>query len=179
MPQPRNAFPALVCAVALAVSGTSSAQSGAACAGQSLIPRRGNIARIARVTLCLINRQRTAHGLRPLRLNGALARSARAHSSSMVAHRYFSHDSLDGASPFHRIHRSGYGRACALGENIAAGVGRLGTPGAIVRAWMNSPGHRANILNPRYRDTGLGVAYGFPGLRRRGATFTEDLGQRC
>ena len=101
----------------------------------------------------------------------------------MVAHQYFSHDSLDGGSPFQRIAQFGYpghGHACALGENIAAGVRSSGTPAAIVNAWMNSPDHRANILNGSYRDAGMGVAYGYPGIRHaRGATFTEDFGVRC
>ena len=102
---------------------------------------------------------------------------------SMVAHQYFSHDSLDGRSPFQRIAQFGYpghGRACALGENIAAGARSAGTPAAIVNAWMSSPDHRSNILNGSYRDAGMGVAYGYPGIRHaRGATFTEDFGVRC
>jgi uncharacterized protein YkwD len=134
----------------------------------------------AHITFCLINRQREHHGLRPLRENGALDRSAENHSVSMVAHHYFSHNSADGGSPFARIGAFGYRHACALGENIAAGIRRAGTPWAMVQAWMHSPDHRANILNPSYRDAGMGVAYGYPGMRHaRGATFTQDFGRHC
>jgi uncharacterized protein YkwD len=141
------------------------------------------MALFARVTFCLINRERARYGLPPLRDNAALDRSARSHSVSMVIHHYFAHDSADGASPFARIAGFGYprhGHACALGENIAAGVRSSGTPAAIVNAWMNSPDHRANILDGTYRDAGMGVAYGYPGIARvRGATFTQDFGRRC
>ena len=159
------------------------AHQAGGCGPAHLIPTRRNIVFFAHITFCLINRQRTSHGLRPLRESAALDRSARSHSVSMVAHGYFSHNSLDGGSPFQRMAQFGYpgrGRACALGENIAAGVRSSGTPAAIVSMWMHSPEHRANILNGAYRDTGMGVAYGFPGIRNvRGATFTQDLGRRC
>ena len=191
MPQPRSAFLALLCA--LAVIGTSSAlgrilrshahaHQASVCGPGSLMPSRSDIARIARVTLCLINRQRAAHRLAPLRYNAALGRAARGHSVDMVVHGYFSHASRDGGSPFARIYQSGYvspSHACALGENIAAGMGTLGTPAAIVHAWMNSPLHRANILDSDYRDTAVGVAYGYPGSNSGGATFTEDFGRLC
>jgi uncharacterized protein YkwD len=100
----------------------------------------------------------------------------------MVRHGYFSHDTLQGVGPFQRMLHDGYAarhRACAMGENIAAGTGGYATPAAIVRLWMNSPGHRANILDGRYHDTGIGVAVGFPGVRGSGGTYTEDFGQHC
>ena len=75
------------------------------------------------------------------------------------------------------LRRMGYipsGRAWAVGENLAWGTGPLGTPAAIVRAWMNSPGHRANILDPRFRQIGLGIVAGNPaGRGRSGATYAR------
>ena len=185
-----------VCAAALAIDGfalvwrarpagadsTPSAHAARTCGPTSLLPRRANVQLIARITLCLINRQRAAHGLAPLHANGPLSRAARGHSQDMVARGYFSHYTPEGASPFARILRAGYTarrRACAMGENIAAGTGPLSTPASIVRMWMNSPGHRENILSPAYRDTGVGVAFGYPGARGRGATYTEDFGAHC
>jgi uncharacterized protein YkwD len=121
--------------------------------------------------------------MRPLRVNGPLMRAARGHSSDMVGRGYFSHDTPQGVSPFARMLQAGYAaqrRACAMGENIAAATGPLSTPASIVGMWINSNGHRANILSPTYRDTGLGVAYGYPGARHaRGATYTQDFGRHC
>lgn len=154
------------------------AHQAGGCGPARLVPTKANIVFFAHITFCLINRQRAHHGLRPLRENAALDRSARSHSVSMVSHAYFSHNSADGGSPFSRM--AGYGHACALGENIAAGVRTSGTPWAIVQAWMHSPDHRANILNGSYRDAGMGVAFGYPGMRHvRGATFTQDFGRHC
>lgn len=153
------------------------------CGPGSLRPTHANVGRIAHITSCLINRKRAAHGLRPLRANGALSRAARRHSEDMVGRAYFSHDTPQGVGIVQRIAASGYtsgGRACALGENIAAATGPFSTPASIVHMWMNSPGHRANILSASYRDAGVGVAFGYPGAPGwRGATITQDFGLRC
>jgi uncharacterized protein YkwD len=197
MPKPRPAHQALLCAATAsagvsivpgagatsATSRSAAAHTARGCGPTSLRPRRNNVQIIAAITICLINRQRAAHGVRPLHVNGALMRAARGHSIDMVSHGYFSHDTPQGVSPFARMLHAGYAakrRACAMGENIAAATGPFSTPASIVRMWMNSPGHRANILSSTYRDTGLGVAYGYPGARRaRGATYTQDFGRHC
>ena len=64
----------------------------------------------------------------------------------------------------------------ALGENLAWGTGRLATPREIMRAWMDSPGHRANIVKRSYREIGIGVVTGVPSDRGAGATYTADFG---
>jgi uncharacterized protein YkwD len=196
MPKLRPAPLASLCAAVIAIgvsivpgAGASSSSSRQAahaaggCGPTSLRPTRRNVQVIAAITACLINRQRAAHGLRPLRINGPLSRAARGHSRDMVARGYFSHYTPQGESPFARMLHDGYAakrRACAMGENIAAATGPFSTPASIVRMWMNSSGHRANILDPAYRDTGVGVAYGYPGSRRyRGATYTQDFGRHC
>ena len=77
-----------------------------------------------------------------------------------------------------RIRKAGY-RGYTLGEDLAWGSGTLGTARAIVAAWMHSPGHRANILNGRFREIGLGVARGAPvGGQDRAGTYVTDFGTR-
>lgn len=104
----------------------------------------------------LINVERSAAGVDPLVMDSGLRAVARAHSEDMVAREFFSHDNPDGASPFDRIHAAGieYSRA---GENIAWN----NFPNPVEKAvdgWMNSTGHRNNILNGEFTLTGMGVA---------------------
>ena len=106
--------------------------------------------------LDLVNRERKIAGLNPLDNDDRLTRAARGHSEDMAQQNYFSHTSLDGRSPGDRIKAEGYS-GFTYGENIAAGYS---TPVAVMNAWMNSPGHRANILNPSFCDIGVGHATG-------------------
>jgi uncharacterized protein YkwD len=100
----------------------------------------------------------------------------------MDARNYFNHTSRSGASFVDRIRRAGYlrgARGWSVGENLAWGTGGLGTPQAIVRAWMNSPGHRDNILNGRFREIGVGISPGAPvGGVGNGATYATSFGSR-
>ncbi|MGH3863594.1 CAP domain-containing protein [Actinokineospora sp.] len=105
--------------------------------------------------LALVNRQRSAAGCAPVRWNDKLGVSSRKHSADMAARDYFDHTSLDGRSPFDRMKAEGYARAG--GENIAAGQA---TAEAVMKSWMNSPGHKANILNCEFKDLGIGMAKG-------------------
>jgi uncharacterized protein YkwD len=119
----------------------------------------------APVILCLLNEQRAANGLGQLQMNAALTAAATAHSSEMNADSYFAHASADGAPFQSRISAAGYllgARSWNVGENIAWGSLALGTPQALMTAWMNSPEHRANILDPTYREIGVGTAFGDP-----------------
>jgi uncharacterized protein YkwD len=130
-------------------------------------------------TVCLINAERSAHGLRALKLDSKLDRASRRHSQDMVAKRYFAHDSQSGARFSARIARTGWmnGRAhWSVGENLAWGSGTHASPGSIVAAWMKSPGHRQNILSPRFRVIGIGIASGTPIGATAGATYTTDFG---
>jgi uncharacterized protein YkwD len=77
-----------------------------------------------------------------------------AHSQDMATNNYFEHTSLDGRSPFQRMTDAGY-RYSTAAENIGAGYS---TPAAVVEGWMNSSGHRANILNCSLRQIGVGCA---------------------
>jgi uncharacterized protein YkwD len=130
-------------------------------------------------TLCLINAQRSAHGVRALRLDHRLSRAARRHSRDMVAHGYFAHDSQNGTGFSARIASTGWmtGRSrWNVGENLAWGTGSLATPRSIVAAWMHSAGHRHNILQPRFRLIGIGIVAGAPAGGSSAATYTTDFG---
>jgi uncharacterized protein YkwD len=157
------------------------ARSASSCVDANLVPSPSDLSRIAVATLCLINQQRAAAGVPALRVVVALNSAAASHSADMVAHNYFDHVSPSGSTPQSRMTAVGYLRpntAWSIGENIAAATGSLATPSSIVTMWMNSPGHRANILNPAFRDTGIHAAYGVPRLVGSGAggTYTEDFG---
>ena len=152
------------------------------CPDTTLMPTASDIARIARSTLCLINQQRRRYGLVPLVENSDLDRAALGHSQDMVAHGYFDHDSPSGSTPTSRMIGSGYISnrvGYEIGENIAWGTLNLATPQSIVTAWMNSPPHRANILRPQFRQTGLGIVAAVPSTEAQGqpgATYTQDFG---
>ena len=95
---------------------------------------------------------------------------------------YFAHIGRSGETPLMRIRRSGYIYSSSLGfevgENIGWGSLWLGTPNAVVAAWMASPGHRANILDGRFRDTGIGVSPHVGQLAggQAGGIYTQDFG---
>ena len=156
--------------------------SSASCDDTHLVPTRSNSARIEAATLCLVNVERTRRGERALRPNTDLDRSAAAHSQDMVARNYFDHTSPAGETLLDRIKASTYlppRVGYILGENIALGTMQLATPAAIVDTWMKSPGHRANILNADFRDSGLGVVARAPrrySQGQPGATYTQQFG---
>ncbi len=100
----------------------------------------------------LVNEQRAKYGLNALRTNWELSRVARYKSQDMADNRYFSHTSPTYGSPFQMMKAFGLTYRSA-GENIAYGQR---TPEAVVNAWMNSSGHRANILNASYTQIGVG-----------------------
>ncbi|MDE7242812.1 MAG: hypothetical protein K2O18_02380 [Oscillospiraceae bacterium] len=100
----------------------------------------------------LVNEIRVQNGLGSLAANEELSQVARYKSEDMAVNRYFSHDSPTYGSPFQMMQTFGITYRSA-GENIAYGQQ---TPSAVVNAWMNSAGHRANILNSSYTQIGVG-----------------------
>jgi|SRR5580692_8103751 uncharacterized protein YkwD len=153
------------------------------CANAGLMPTTANLKLIRAATLCLVNRERTLRGERPLRPNARLRRAAQAHSRSMAFDDYFEHIGPRGQTPLARMRAVGYISSSRVGfevgENIAWGTLSLATPHAIVASWMASPGHRANILDPHYRETGIGVSPHPLSSRARGqagAIYTQDFG---
>lgn len=104
----------------------------------------------------LTNAERAKAGCGKVTVSALVTRAARAHAADLARRDYFSHTGRDGRSPFDRIEDTGY-RFSAAGENIAAGQR---SAGAVVAAWMKSPGHRANILNCGFTEIGMGYATG-------------------
>ena len=132
---------------------------------------------------CLLNRKRENHGLHSLDKSGRLKTAAQNHTNYMDDHRCFAHECSGEPSVLSRLKKVNYIigglRAWLYGENIAYGGSQLGTPKAIVRAWMHSPEHRYNILNPDFRQIGIGFVRGIPPKPgASGATFTTDFGMR-
>lgn len=98
------------------------------------------------------NTRRAENGLGALALNATLSQAAQSKATDMVARNYWSHNTPDGKEPWVFINQTGYGYLAA-GENLAYG---FSTSSDAVTGWMNSPGHRANILNNKYTEVGFG-----------------------
>jgi uncharacterized protein YkwD len=110
--------------------------------------------------LQLINAERQKHGLKPLQADAEMLMVARAHSQDMFARGYFAHDNPDGKDPFDRMKAANI-QFAAAGENLALAQ----TVGIAHVNLMNSPGHRANILNSSFGRVGIGILDGgFYGL---------------
>lgn len=158
---------------------TTAAPAVAGCPGAHARLREGNADRVRKATLCVINRKRADAGLGDLEMDGRLVRAATTHSEDMVARDYFDHNGPLGDTVITRALKAGYLTGTELrwqlAENLATGTGSLGTAAGIVRQWMQSPPHRANLMLPDARDAGIGLLRGRPGAKG-GATFTLDLG---
>ena len=150
--------------------------ASANCPGAEAQPSAATIGQAQQATLCLLNERRAQQGLGPLGRDAMLESAATGFSHRMVAERFFSHESPDGGTLRDRLaaYVSGLSE-WAIGENIAWGTGGYSTPGSIVEMWMNSSGHRANILSARYGALGIGIAPGNP-RGGGGATYTTDFG---
>lgn len=123
--------------------------------GQKItVPNIDNVKAQENEVVRLVNQERAKNGLPALTINWELARVARHKSQDMVNKRYFSHQSPTYGSPFTMMESFGI-RYSAAGENIAKGQR---TPAEVMNAWMNSPGHRSNILSPSYNQIGVGLA---------------------
>jgi uncharacterized protein YkwD len=122
--------------------------------------------------LTLVNQERAAQNLYSLSWDTELHDAAHSHSVDMATNNYFSHTSQDGRTFSDRIAAAGYEYNTA-GENIAAGYS---TPEAAMNGWMNSDGHKANILNSSYCD--LGVGYAYDSGSTYGHYWTQDFGRR-
>jgi uncharacterized protein YkwD len=169
---------ALLTALALVLA-PSSAHADAACIGSDLQPDATNIVQTEDATLCLINVERTSRGLGALTKNDVLLAVALQHSHDMVDNQFFSHDSSSGDDFGGRIIRFRYAPnnvRWEAGENLAWGTLSLSTPAGIVDSWMHSPDHRDNILNPDFKELGVGIVTSTPEGDANGATYTADFG---
>lgn len=167
-------------AVTLAAPGAASAAGR--CADADAEARQASRADFARATRCLLNYKRQRFGLRRLSGDRRLSRAARSHNNDMVRGRYFAHVSRRGRDVGDRLAHTGYTRGARwwlVGENLAWGSGSVSTPRRILGSWMQSPGHRANILNSQFREIGVAVAFGAPvSIGSPAATYTTTFGAR-
>ncbi|WP_330234648.1 CAP domain-containing protein [Streptomyces sp. NBC_00566] len=121
----------------------------------------GAVARVVE----LVNAERAKVGCSPVQLNSTLSKAAQDHSADMAAHNTMSHTGSDGSDPGSRITAAGY-QWSAYGENVAYGYS---TPEQVMAGWMDSPGHRENILNCSFKEIGVGLA-------QPGSYWTQDFG---
>jgi uncharacterized protein YkwD len=177
---------AALAGLAVAPAGTAHrghATAARACANADVNPHAASTRTVRVATLCLLNRERRRRHMRGLRHNARLAEAAGVHATDMVQNQYFSHEGLDGSDFVERIVDADYIRRSEpgwiVGENLAWGSNELATPRAIVRAWMESPTHRANVLQRRYREIGIAVVLGAPVPRaQQAATYATEFGTR-
>jgi uncharacterized protein YkwD len=148
------------------------ARQGGGCSDAHVQVAQSATARMQRAVVCLINVQRTERGLPKLVASRKLDHSAQRWTDTMVSDSLFSHGA--GSAFAARISAAGFDWE-NVAENIATGYS---TPSAVVRAWMRSPGHCANILNPLYREVGTGVANSMiHGASNVDGTWTQDFGR--
>ena len=154
----------------LAIAAPAPALTGCPDSGKSVrsIPKEA-----ARTAIqCLFNNKRSA---RNLSRNGDLESAAQRHSGTMASQRCVSHQCSGEPDLLKRVSRTGYLRGSSnwgLGEVIIAG-GARGTPRQIVKAWMNSPGHRDNIKRPSHEHVGIGLS-----IRDGSVYVAADFGHR-
>ncbi len=121
-----------------------------------------------------MNRERAAYGLGPLQLEPRLSLAAEDRVEDMMAKRYFDHVSPDGVNPFSWVKARGY-RYRMIGENLALGYT---SSQSVVTGWMNSPGHRANILKDGFDEVGIAFADSSPRRGYRGPLVVALYGRR-
>lgn len=169
----RVGLPVLLCLLGFTV-GALPWQGAAAVAGKDPTARAASTSLSATQfenrLFARINTRRANHGCRQLRLSSALVLAARRHSTLMAARHELSHRLADEADLGARVTNAGYTHWRILAENLAWGQS---TPRAVFRAWISSPGHRANLDNCRLRDLGVGVM-----ISNGRPWVTADLGRR-
>lgn len=170
---------ALAClGMALAIAACGSAGSaggpGGGPAAGGAVPASYSIGQIRQQMLVAVNQYRTSQGLGALNLDPDLDSAAQAHAADMAARGVLSHTGSDGSSAGDRVLRVGY-RYREYAENIAQGQASVAET---VQSWIDSPGHRANMLLPAVADLGVGFAEGQPTGRVPGRFWVIVLGVR-
>lgn len=142
-----------------------------------VLPKAGNEQQVAAAVICLMNRERARRRLRPLTPNPRLAASAAAHTADMLAKGYYNHQRPGGPTLTARTRRAKY--RGGAGENLGLANGLLARPDQMMKMWMKSPMHRANILMRRFRAVGVSVQAKDPMKRLTGAAiYTVNFGTR-
>ncbi|HEV2820557.1 MAG TPA: CAP domain-containing protein [Solirubrobacteraceae bacterium] len=153
VPTLRAAVATLGAGLVLALAGATPAAAASSCAYADERPDDRNRERVEMASVCMVNEIRAGRGLRVLGLERSLTGAAVFHSSDMNLFSYFAHLDLLGQDAGDRARAAGYGGDA--GENLARNVA---SAREAVRMWMDSPSHRANVLDERYRAIGVGIA---------------------
>jgi uncharacterized protein YkwD len=167
----------LIFAGLLTLAAIGPVAAASACVGEAKVPAKLSERLARQAVICLINERRAHSGLGALQENANLNSSAQGHTVAMAKHDSYSHG--DAAA---RIRHTGYlagATVWSIGENLAWGPSRRGTPKRIVASWMKSPEHRRAVLGG-FRDIGVGMTKGspFPHFGHNTATYTADFGTR-
>jgi uncharacterized protein YkwD len=143
----------------LAVASTSS------CPDSQLVPAQNNLPRVEAAVLCLINQERDATGVVPLRRSPQLDRSATYHAAEMVRLHFLAHHAPGTPTLLARLRGFGYFNGVSqgvYGENVGAGPSSNGTAESLLKAWIASPEHRLNLVFREYRDIGIAAVLAPP-----------------
>lgn len=151
-------------AIVLACFGTTAAAAAQSCVAPA------NVNAMATEIAAGLNANRRAQGQAPLRFNRRLGQAAMVHACDMLVHDFFDHRGTDGSSSQSRVRTAGY-QDCIVAENIAWGYPRSEQ---IISGWMNSPGHRRNMLHPRIEEFGVGITQG-----PNGPYWVLVVGKQC
>jgi uncharacterized protein YkwD len=167
----------LISVLSVALSVLAPVAVATACVSEAKSPAKLGEERARQAVLCLINQRRAHAGLGALQENAYLNSAAQGHTVAMAKRNRYSH-----GNPARRIRRSGYlngATVWSVGEDLAWGPGRRGSPKRVVASWMKSPEHRRVLLGG-FRDIGLGMTKGapFPHFGHNTGTYTVDLGSR-
>lgn len=152
----------------LAVLSAGLFATSASAASQCATP--DNVNALATEIAAGLNESRRANGQASLRFNRELGRAAMRHACDMLVNDFFDHQGSDGSNSQARVRRAGY-NDCIVAENIAWGYPRSEQ---IITGWMNSPGHRRNMLHPRIEEFGVGITQG-----PRGPYWVLVVGKEC
>lgn len=141
----------------------SNSKKANTCANANLAPTRpADMYKLQRATRCLVNRERAKRGFKSMVANEFLLASSDWQADDMLQHKYFDHNRSGGPEFGERILRFGYANGAAgyaLGENLAWASANIATPTKMVKLWMNSPGHRKNILTKGFRDQAVAAVW--------------------
>lgn len=142
-------FTLTLASVAFAVLGSQAVASNACRTPENVDAMAAEIARG-------LNASRRANGQGTLDFNRKLGQAAMTHACDMAVNDFFGHQGSDGSNSQRRVRAAGY-RDCLVAENLAWGYPRSEQ---IINGWMNSPGHRSNMLHPRAQEFGIGITVG-------------------
>lgn len=184
-----RSFPArallVIALTALASALPASPAFAKPCKYQHITPTEENVAQARYAVRCLLNKERRRRDRKALRASGTLRDAAQRYAENMVRNDFFGHVTPGGRTLLDRIVDVADSyventRRFVLGENVAWGAGDRATPRETVIAWMQSPGHKANILNRRFRHIGVGIAEGAPADvgDAPAATYATEFGAR-